>query len=169
VANRRTGSNLPAAGRGSKLTPSVREQICESIRDGNWPKVAAQAAGVTPQTLFNWQKWGREDRELGRTESIYFEFLEALACAEAEAEVAGVEHILKAGEKDWRAEPWFLERRFPDRWVPRQTVTVEEAAYSGKLDSTVVQAPEMVPIVSALMRKLAAGAARPRLTDGRPE
>ena len=71
--------------------------VLDLLRDGV-PKVhAAQAVGVHENTLL---RWLNEDAEFGG---------EARA-AESAAVALRVQRIGKAGEKDWRADSWYLER-----------------------------------------------------------
>jgi len=151
MPNRRTGTDLRPSGRDSLLTPAMQAQICESVRAGNWLETAAQAAGIDRDTLFAWKRKGMADLEAGRTNSIYGVFVNAVARAEAESEQASLACIQRAGESDWRAEAWYLERRFPERWMLRQQVTVEEAKVDGLITTEFVMSPEAPKIVNALL------------------
>jgi hypothetical protein len=53
------------AGRGRTvgLTPRIQEIICEVIAAGNYQKVAAQAAGISEETLKKWRQRGRRGVE----------------------------------------------------------------------------------------------------------
>jgi hypothetical protein len=103
-------------GRPSKLTPEVRERILQAVRGGNFRDVAAQWAGIAPETLSRW---------LVRPESTYVAFRQALIEAEQQAEIRAVALILKAAETDPRNAQWWLERKFPERWGRRERVDVE--------------------------------------------
>ena len=124
-------------GRPTKLTPEVRERIVRAIAAGSYYAAAAQLAGITPRTFYNWMKRGRE--ELERVESTprarirererpYVEFYKAVKQAEAEAEIKVVARWWESMKDDWRACRDFLARRFPERWAPkvRQEVTGAE-------------------------------------------
>ena len=74
-----------------------RGVILEMLNEGV-PKVhAARAAGVHENTL---TRWLNEDAE----------FSDAVRAAESAAVALRVRRIGKAGEKDWRADSWYLER-----------------------------------------------------------
>jgi len=74
-----------------------RNAVLELLSDGV-PKVhAAQAVGVHENTL---TRWMNEDRE----------FSAKARAAESAAVALRVQRIGKAGEKDWRADSWYLER-----------------------------------------------------------
>ncbi len=103
----------PKRGAPEKLTQPVFDKIVELISAGGVSRrVAAQAVGVSPRTLLRWLTRGREPDS-----GIYCLFLSAIQRAEAEGEVASVQHIRIAGAKDWRAAAWFLERKYPKRWA----------------------------------------------------
>ncbi len=151
MANRRTGTSLAPSGRNTLLTPALQRQICDSVRSGNWLETAAQAAGIDRDTLFSWKRKGRTDVEEGRTSSIYAEFVNPIARAEAECEAAGLARIRGAAERDWRAAAWYLERRHPERWTLNQTVKVEEAKMDGRITTEFILSPEAPTIVTALL------------------
>lgn len=59
-----------AGGRPSKLTPEIREKLCEYVRLGMFQKDAARACGVSESTLHAWKQRGaraaREREDLGK-------------------------------------------------------------------------------------------------------
>jgi transposase len=102
--------------RPSKLTNDVRERICRAIRAGNYPAVAARAAGIAESTFYRWMERGRTE-----TKGSYRAFYEAVNDAEAESEVHAVAILrqqIKGG--DWRAAVALLERRHSQRWHRRE-------------------------------------------------
>jgi len=103
-------------GRKSKLTPERQKLFVDAVSAGNYIETAAELAGVTNVTFYNWMKRGRQTQS-----GKYFEFLNAIKKAEARAEVMRVSRIAKAGQEgNWQADAWYLERRYPDRWGRRQ-------------------------------------------------
>ena len=62
-----------------------------------------------------------------RYRAEYADFADDVRQAEAKAAIRLVGQILQAGEKDWRALAWWLERRFPEEWgrkkrtIPKDT------------------------------------------------
>ena len=46
--------------RPSKLTPELMERIVRAVRAGNYPKVAARAAGISPTTYYRWMSEGEK-------------------------------------------------------------------------------------------------------------
>ena len=104
-------------GRPTKLTPKVRDAICEGIRLGMTYKHAAMAAGITERTFYHWVERGKNGDE------PYAQFLQALSGAEAEGIRKNLDAIQGASEKDWRAAAWLLERRHPAEYGRREEVT----------------------------------------------
>ena len=107
----------------TKLTPELQEQICTTIRAGNYIETAAAYVGVSKPTLYAWMKRGHAQQR-----GIYRSFLNAVGQALAHAETLDVANIAKAaGGGDWKASAWRLERKFPDRWGRRDKVTILQA------------------------------------------
>lgn len=99
-------------GRPSKLTPEVQEKICKWIRGGNYPAVAAMAAGIAHSTFFEWLKRGARQRK-----GKYKEFSDAVEKARAEGESILVGAITRAAiQGDWKPAAWLLSRSRPRRW-----------------------------------------------------
>lgn len=74
-----------------------KSAVLDLLKDGV-PKIhAAQAVGVHENTL---TRWLNEDAEFGG----------AVRAAESAAVALRVQRIGRAGEKDWRADSWYLER-----------------------------------------------------------
>jgi hypothetical protein len=77
-------------------------------------KVACEAAGVSPSTLYGWL-----DRAKEKPASDYGRFAEMLTRARHEGVVARMAQVQKAAaEGDWRAAAWLLERDLPARFGP---------------------------------------------------
>lgn len=113
-------------GRPSKATGDVKALIVEMLRAGNWRETACKAAGITSNTLRNWLEADEE-------------FRAAVDKAEAEDEANRVAHI--AAEKEWKAQGWLLEKRYPQRWGRQPELVVQQAQVqtSGVLNLTAEQ------------------------------
>lgn len=93
------------------------KRLFEYLADGNYPSVAATAAGLHPYTVRRWMERGEQDPG-----SAFGAFCEALKTAEAAAEAAIVKRVkiaAEAGPQFWTAGMTQLERRWPDRWGKR--------------------------------------------------
>ena len=103
--------------RPTKLNSTVQAAIVESVRNGNYPKIAARAGGVSESTYHNWIARGQEG---GPPNAAFVAFLDAVMQAEAEAEVKIVKAIydfaMNPTGRENRAGTDFLRRRYSDRW-----------------------------------------------------
>lgn len=113
-------------GRPSKITPEITKEIADYIRAGNYPETAAELAGISKRTFYYWLKRGFKSKT-----GIHKEFLHTIKEAEAYAEGAAVERIRVAGDKNWQALAWWLERKYPDKWGRMQKVELE---HSGQIE-----------------------------------
>jgi len=92
--------------RPTKRTPDRVAAILQALHAGHTRKVATAAGGICEETF---RRWVVADPELQQQ----------VAQAEAVAERSLVECIQRAGEVDWRAAAWLLERRNPAAWSIR--------------------------------------------------
>ena len=99
------------AGRPTKLTEDLKEQLCRLISAGNYINTACQVAGITEQAFHSWIRRG-----LYEEEGIYHDFARAVERAEAQAKARNVAIIQAAAKDDWRAALTWLERRYPEEW-----------------------------------------------------
>lgn len=98
--------------RPTKLTAEVSEKICRAIRAGNYPAVAARAAGISDATFYRWMEQGRNAKS-----GIHRDFYDAVGQAVAESEAHAVAILRKASTNgEWRAAESLLKRRFPHNW-----------------------------------------------------
>ncbi len=96
--------------------PDLVQAFLESVAEGNYIECAAQEAGLSKVTVYNWIKRGEDGEE------PFTAFVNALKRAEAQAEREAVKNVRRAGREDnrfWAAEMTYLERRHPDRWARR--------------------------------------------------
>ncbi len=96
----------------SRFADDVQRHIIEMVRKGNHPETAAASAGISRTTLNEWLRKGVAGDE------VYAAFAAAVREAESESEAAAVRTLRSAGT--WKAQAWFLERRFPQRWMKRE-------------------------------------------------
>lgn len=109
-------------GRPTKLTPEVRERILVAVRAGNYWETAALFAGIDKKTFYNWLKRGNQAKR-----GIYHDFVHALEKAGAEAEIRDVTRVDQAGDTDWKAAAWRLERRNAAHWGRKDRMEVSGA------------------------------------------
>jgi hypothetical protein len=112
----------------SKFNEERAEKLLQAVRGGNYLETAARYAGLSYHTLRRWVL--KADDPDAPPE--YREFKEALEKARADAEVASLAKIQKAGsEGAWQASAWFLERSWPERWGKRETNRIELVGADG--------------------------------------
>jgi hypothetical protein len=103
------------AGRPTKLTPELADDLVVMLAAGMPVGRAAAAAGVPQRTLTRWLRAGlRQQVERARAEQV--EAVEALP----EARLVGL--VTRAARGDWAASAWWLERHYPERWGPAGAV-----------------------------------------------
>ena len=119
------------AGRKTKLTEKLTEDIVKRIRAGNYIKVACLAVGISHTAYFDWIKKGEEGI------SPYSEFLYSVKKAEAEAHVNYVAIIASQAPAQWQATAWWLERKFPDKWAKREKIEIQQEQVSSKEIETI--------------------------------
>lgn len=105
-------------GRKTKLTPPLQQKLVQALRAGNYIETACEYAAIHPDTYYEWMKRGESDAP---SNQIYREFRRAVKEARAAAEIECVARIRMAGSKgNVKADMWFLERSYPDRWGRRR-------------------------------------------------
>ena len=93
-------------GRKSKFTAPVKKRIIEALTAGTTYEIAAQYAGISRSTLYEWIKKGEKEED-----TTYRTFYDNIKKAEAEGAVVHLGTIAQASKKDWKAAAWLLERR----------------------------------------------------------
>ena len=108
----------PVSGRPFGISAEQRIVLCESLRGGNYRRVACQVAGVSYSTFAAWMKRGGdgEDGERVEYEEPYRGFVDDVHKAEADGEIELVDSIRQAGKTDWKASAWLLSKRNKDNW-----------------------------------------------------
>jgi transposase len=141
-------------GRPSKFTPEIKDNICEYISQGNYLDTSCRLAGIDYSTFRGWMVKGEQE---GKGE--YFEFLRQVRLAEAQAEAERVRLILQAGKlDDWKANAWYLERKYPDRWGKKEHLDAKVQSHHTetkeyKIEQQIETDPETVELVRQLWRR----------------
>ena len=111
--------------RPSKLTPEIQQKIGENIALGLSYSLAAEAAGVTYQSLNSWLKRGQTEKS-----GIYNQFFKHIHKCNADGARKLLERLNDAAATgNCQVCMWILERRFPDcfgRRVYRKMDVVSE-------------------------------------------
>lgn len=106
-------------GRPTELNEHVEAAIIERIQAGMPVGFAAQAAGITHQTLNNWKRRGQREPE-----TIYGQFFSAIKKAEAELMFQCLVSV-RLGDKGWQSCAWILERKWPELWSSDRELAAE--------------------------------------------
>lgn len=130
VPERPDGKSLPY-----KFTQATADVICEAIAGGVHVLVACQAAGISTPTYYSWRKLGEEDRS-----GPLWEFREDVKRAEARAELALVAQVRIAGDSDWKAAAWMLEKRYRKRYGETLDPAKVDAMVEKKLKALLAEA-----------------------------
>ena len=85
------------AGRKTKLTPERQEKILDCVRIGMSNRAAAQVAGISEKTLYNWIECGEKDAS-----GPFFEFLKSLQAATVQFELSNCRIIHRSATEETR-------------------------------------------------------------------
>lgn len=149
------------AGRPTKLTPELQDEICEALRAGNYLETAARRCGLAKSTLHLWLHRGRLEIDrlsenprarMRKREAPYVEFSEAVKKAEADAETMAIAVIMLAGKTQWQAMAWYLERKHFDRWGRKQAI--EHSGKGGGAIKSEVKAGLSAETIAAIKRQV---------------
>ena len=103
-----------------KLTDQLCDDICNDIKAGVPIDHASIAHGITRATFYNWYRKG-EDAKSGKFKKFYDKVEEAKSVAIT----LRARRIYKAGEDNWQADAWWLERVDPDNFGRKETHKIE--------------------------------------------
>ncbi len=112
-----------AGGAGRKLTVERQQRICDAVRAGVRPEIAAVYCGVSARTYYRWMHNGRGHN----AEETYIAFAAAVEVALAEWETRDILLIGEAAKDDWHAAAWRLERRLPKVYGRRERHDIANA------------------------------------------
>ena len=125
------------AGRPTKLTKELTEEVAKYLRAGNYIETTAALVGINRDSIYEWLKRGAAEQErlmknprarLRKREEIFVEFSDTVKKAQAQSEAMLVGLIGKAAQKNWTAAAWRLERKYPDKWgrTERNVATAQD-------------------------------------------
>ena len=125
------------AGRPTKLTTELTEEIAKYLRAGNYIETTAALVGINRDSIYECLKRGAAEQErlmknprarIRKREQIFVEFSDTVKKAQAQSEAMLVGLVGKAAEKNWTAAAWRLERKFPDKWgrTERNVATAQD-------------------------------------------
>lgn len=128
----------------SKLTEEREKTIVEAIRAGTPVETAAELAGISPRTLWDWLQRGSGEGRLPSA-PCYVRLSQAVARAKAEAERDALDQIRQGvgptALPDWKARDRWLQITRPERYG-------DSAAVRAKVES------ELADVVERLRKRL---------------
>ena len=95
----------------TKLTDQLCDEICNDIKAGVPIKHAAISHGITEVTFYNWYNQGKTAKSGAKKK-----FYEKVEEAKSVAITLRARRIYKAGESNWQADAWWLERVDPENF-----------------------------------------------------
>jgi hypothetical protein len=138
-------------GRKSILNLKLQREIGKNIKLGMPLKFAAEAAGITETTFYNWMARGEKEKK-----GQFFEFFEYIKQCQSTAVQLHLKLITKAATKgNWQASAWILERRHPEEFGRRDNLNIKSKNENENLNINAnfeLQAPE--EIEQAIINKL---------------
>jgi len=108
------------------LTERLIERIAEGVRAGNYASVAAQRIGISPSSVNNWLRQGRDAHPTRQPTELTVKLADAVDKAEAEFESRTVAWLGR--HEHWRPRLEVLKRREPERWGDVTTDSDRSAA-----------------------------------------
>ncbi len=105
------------AGRPTELTPELQAAFLDAVQVSRFIETAAASVGLSAGTIRDWVRKGKKwDGTAGHEFARHAEFSTLLKMALATKEISCLKVIERAGESNWTAMAWLLERSAPERW-----------------------------------------------------
>ncbi|MBT7833488.1 MAG: hypothetical protein HN667_07620 [Chloroflexi bacterium] len=127
-------SEVQKVGRKPKLTNETTGLVVESIEAGAFDYVAAEAAGISPSTYYDWMARGRNG------EPEFLEFSERVRQARAQARLNAESRVFKSDPKSWLRYGPGKDRPSMPGWTEREIKSDEKP----RLDVLIHQITEIV-------------------------
>ena len=104
--------------------PRVNLETIMAGFEGTDPNTIDDTTGKPADKSTPEYMWNHCPRPFNKYEWPYVVFCHIATTARAEAEIRAVTSILVAGQKNWTANAWWLERSFPDKYGAKTAVTL---------------------------------------------
>ena len=136
---------------GRKPNTAGMARVLEALGKGCTYKLAASAAGISEQTLYEWIRKGDAGRDPYKT------FVSDLRKAENTRAETLLDNIIKAGTKDWRSNAWLLERRYGYRRdAPLDEPKVETKPIDANVDARTLPVHQSEQLKNAMTKAMQA-------------
>lgn len=111
--------------RPSISTENVRDDLLTALESGMPPEHAAGYAGVDPAELWSWVQKGEDQKRRG-VRGLFRAFLIEFEDSRARGMARHHRNVAQAGEQDWHASAWILERVDPKNYGSKLQVLVKD-------------------------------------------
>ena len=129
--------------RRTKFTEPVKERVIEAITNGSTYIIAAEYAGISDVTLYNWIRKGQK-----QTKGNFRDFLDQLKAAEAHSAMSALRCINTAVEQgNLKAAFFLVERRHNYK---RDTQHVR----ANQIKETAAKQERQIPTIKESMKEL---------------
>jgi transposase-like protein len=118
MSSHTTKSKRKRDGRRSKYNPEMQERIIKEIEGGLGKEQTAHLCGISPSTLYEWERKHPKFQEAIKEAESKFETNQLLIIREAAINRYDREGRLTR-KGSWVASAWLLERKFHDRYGQR--------------------------------------------------
>ena len=115
--------------RKSKLTPELIVKVCDAIRQGAYDYIAAEAAGISQRTFYDWLS----DAEKPDADPLKLQFSQSVEQARAEARQAAELAVMKDKPETWLLKGPGRERPGRPGWTSESTVNLNPGEGAIKL------------------------------------
>lgn len=112
-----------------KLTDKLGDEICNDIKAGVPIVHAAISHGITHTTFYDWYNKGKNAKS-----GKFKQFHDKVEEAKSVAITLRARRIYKAGEDNWQADAWWLERVDPDNFGRKDNLNIhskQEITHNG--------------------------------------
>lgn len=105
------------------------EVLCRALALGNTHTNACRLAGISYDLFRRWMALGGHPLSAAKQQDVvaveeavepYYSFAMRVVQARAAAEERAIHQVISAGDRDWRAAAWFLEKTNPEEWAPEK-------------------------------------------------
>lgn len=123
------------------ITPDKIEVLCRALMMGNTHTNACRLAAINYDLFRRWMALGGYPLGGGKNsvqidpdeaEEPYASFAQSVVQAKAVAEERAINQVIAAGDRDWKAAAWYLEKTNPDEWAPeKKNASIQIGTTSG--------------------------------------
>jgi hypothetical protein len=154
----RLDERMMRMGRPTILTQEITQQLCAHIERGLPKEKACYLVGIDERTLHLWiEKGSAEDAE-----EIYVALMRSVKSSEArfaQSALGNMADLAKAGNKNWTAYGWMLERLQPGSFAK-----VDRLEVTGKEGGPIESVTNVVGASDEEIERLAAGKGKRKST-----